>query len=107
MKQTLPIAGTNSCTMYEDRFCEKCDQVCEGGEPDACLGYISGVSHACCGRGIDNPYVVIGGSPNQNFSQIEYKTTLRGDFATRFFEIVRDSAPYRAAEEELYSRLAA
>lgn len=91
MNTDLPLAGTDDCTMYDDRFCELCGQVCKGGGPDACLGTIPGVSHACCGHGKSQPYVVIGGRPNQACHSNPHRTTLRDQHATIFFDIIRQA----------------
>lgn len=57
--------------------------------PDACLGTIPGVSHACCGHGgACDPYVTLGGSPGQPAWQVK-TVTLRGEAATKFFALVR------------------
>lgn len=86
----LPLAGDGG-SMYRDRWCEGCRQVCQSGEPDPCIGLIPGVSQACCGHGREQPYVVIGGEPNQSISSHEHHVTLRGVFATLFFSLVREA----------------
>jgi len=42
-----------------DRPCAKCG---EGPTPegyDPCLGYVPGVTSACCGHGVEEPYVMV------------------------------------------------
>lgn len=74
--------------MYVDRWCEVCERVCLGGEPDACLGLIPGVSHACCGHGHVEPYVVLGGEPGESCQDIVRSVTLYGVEAECFFESI-------------------
>jgi hypothetical protein len=58
--------------------------------PDICLGYIPGVSHACCGHGnVSNAYAVLGGEPDQNVAKVPLTVTLDGNDALRFFKLVR------------------
>lgn len=57
-------------------WCIGCEQMCPIG-PDPCIGYIEGVSSACCGHGgTCTPYVVWGLGTKE----------LRGAEATKFFE---------------------
>jgi hypothetical protein len=59
--------------------------------PDACLGVIPGVAHACCGHGgLSQPYVVLGGEPDQGMTSVASAVTLRGDAALTFFALVRE-----------------
>ena len=70
-------------------YCPECKQSMPDG-PDICLGYIPGVSHACCGHGgICEPYAVLGGEPDQSCREIENMVVLRGAEALTFFDIVR------------------
>ena len=58
---------------YSDNVWKYCDngEVCDDSRPckrcncyptkegyDACLGKIEGASHACCGHGVDKPYIM-------------------------------------------------
>jgi len=71
------------------RFCDACQMHVSQG-PDTCLGYLPGVSHACCGHGdVDSAYVVLGGEPNQKALTIANKLTPRGERALQFFALVR------------------
>ena len=61
--------------------CGHCGEACDG--PDACLGWIPGVSQACCGHGhIDSAFVYLG--PSDGRCQI-----LKGPDALLFFELVK------------------
>jgi hypothetical protein len=43
----------------ENRPCKKCGQVCNGQQPDPCLGTLPGVKGACCGHGDkENAYIL-------------------------------------------------
>ncbi|WP_413862021.1 hypothetical protein [Methanobrevibacter sp. UBA417] len=50
------------------RYCSKM-QTKEGY--DGCLGYIPGVRSACCGHGIENPYVVTNDGEYIQFNSVE------------------------------------
>lgn len=80
-----------SCTA-EAGHCGECDRNCEVLRPDPCLGWLPGVSHACCGHGdSEEAYVVLGGAPDQPISQIEGPTlTLRGQPAIDFFNLIEE-----------------
>ena len=41
-----------------DRLCKKCSNQPTKEGYDHCLGYIDGVSHACCGHGVEESYAV-------------------------------------------------
>lgn len=45
----------------EPRPCKKCNRLPTPEGYDACLGYIEGVTSACCGHGIKEPYQVKAG----------------------------------------------
>lgn len=54
----------NGCWIYEDgvsiteeRPCVRCNQMPVEGM-DACLGKLGGVKSACCGHGVEEPYVI-------------------------------------------------
>lgn len=83
----LPLAGPEA-RPTQDRWCQDCQRVCPGGEPDVCLGLIPGVSHACCGHGLVEPYVVLGGEPGESCQDIVRSTTLYGVHAEMFFESI-------------------
>ena len=40
------------------RPCKKCGKTPTAEGYDACLGHIDGAKHACCGHGVDKPYVI-------------------------------------------------
>ncbi|CDQ41888.1 hypothetical protein [Virgibacillus salexigens] len=42
------------------RSCKKCGKMPTAEGFDACLGYIEEATSACCGHGIEKPYVVYG-----------------------------------------------
>lgn len=44
--------------VLEDRSCVKCGEMPTPEGYDSCLGYIPGVSSACCGHGVEAPYQV-------------------------------------------------
>ncbi len=41
-----------------DRPCAKCGKMPTPEGYDACLGYIEGVSSACCGHGVEEPIMI-------------------------------------------------
>lgn len=66
-------------------YCEACGVYMPDG-PDACLGYLVGVSHACCGHGnVIDAYVVIGGEPDQPAYNVPDAVHLWGYMALEFF----------------------
>lgn len=65
-------------------YCAACDRTMRTG-PDACLGWLPNVAHACCGHGVVVPYVVIGGEPNQDARTIDNPVRLEGRAAIDFF----------------------
>lgn len=65
-------------------YCKACERHMPDG-PDACLGYLAGVSHACCGHGTADAYVVIGGQPDQPIFDIPDAVKLKGYAALEFF----------------------
>ena len=40
------------------RPCKRCGRIPTKEGYDACLGHIEGVKSACCGHGVEEPYVV-------------------------------------------------
>ena len=67
--------------------------------PDACLGTLPGVSHACCGHGIRVAYVVLGGQPDQGAHETDH-ITMYGPPATEFFRLEGKTVPDDAGEIE-------
>lgn len=66
-------------------YCAFCDRTMSDG-PDACLGFLPGVSHACCGHGgVTEAFVVIGGEPDQDYSTIANPIRLSGAAALKYF----------------------
>ena len=47
----------NDQLIDEMRPCKKCGHVPTLEGYDACLGHIEGVAAACCGHGVEEPYV--------------------------------------------------
>lgn len=41
-----------------ERLCKKCGKFPTNDGYDACLGHIEGATHACCGHGIEKPYII-------------------------------------------------
>lgn len=79
-----PLRGVET-SLGQTGYCARCKATMADG-PDACLGFLPGVSHACCGHGgACEPYVVIGGEPDQNAEEIDDPVVLRGDDALRYF----------------------
>ena len=48
----------NNKIFDDSRPCKKCGQHPTKEGYDACLGYIKGAKHACCGHGIEKGYIV-------------------------------------------------
>lgn len=44
----------------EERPCTRCGRMPTPEGYDACLGYIEGATSACCGHGVESPYVIKG-----------------------------------------------
>ena len=42
----------------DSRPCKRCGRMPTKEGHDACLGYIDGVIAACCGHGVEEPYVI-------------------------------------------------
>ena len=42
----------------DQRPCKKCGKFPTEEGFDYCLGYIKGATSACCGHGIENPYII-------------------------------------------------
>lgn len=42
----------------EERPCAKCGRMSTEEGYDACLGHIKGAVSACCGHGVEKPYVI-------------------------------------------------
>lgn len=55
--ETWRYADTDK--IYDDsRPCKKCGRMPTEEGYDACLGYIEGAKYACCGHGVQEPYVI-------------------------------------------------
>ena len=48
----------NDDTANYDRPCARCGKIPTPEGYDACLGYIDGVSSACCGHGVEEPIMI-------------------------------------------------
>lgn len=93
MTKPLPDAGVTGVLSAPGgkRRCRKCNKTIVGYVPDPCLGLLPGVSHACCGHGKCQPYVVIGGTPDQDCSTIPDKRILTGLAAKTFFSLMANA----------------
>lgn len=43
----------------DSRPCKRCGRMPTKEGYDACLGYIKGAKSACCGHGVEDPYVIM------------------------------------------------
>jgi hypothetical protein len=69
------------------------------GDPDPCVGFVPGVSHACCGHGeVRHAYAVLGGEPDQGCEAIDEFVVLRGRDALTFFEVASRGLRCRGEE---------
>ena len=48
----------NDEPINEQRPCKRCGKIPTAEGNDACLGHIDGATSACCGHGVEKPYVV-------------------------------------------------
>lgn len=48
----------NKEIVNNDRVCKKCGKKPTKEGYDACLGYIEGATHACCGHGVEEGFVI-------------------------------------------------
>lgn len=64
-----------------ERPCVRCHALAEPDGPDPCLGLLSGVVSACCGHGVEEPYILFR-APRPG---TERGTVLRGEHALRYF----------------------
>ncbi len=53
------------------RPCMKCGCKSTKEGYDSCLGFIPNASSACCGHGVENPYVVLNNGEHFRFENIE------------------------------------
>lgn len=50
---------TEDNTIFDDsKPCKRCGKYPTKEGYDACTGYIEGVTHACCGHGVEKPYTL-------------------------------------------------
>ena len=49
----------NNEPIDEYRPCKRCGRIPTLEGYDACLGYIEGAISACCGHGVEEPYIVM------------------------------------------------
>lgn len=54
------IYADNDTLLDDSRPCKKCGCMPTKDGYDACLGHIEGAKSACCGHGVEKPYVVYG-----------------------------------------------
>lgn len=52
------VYADNGQPVDDLRPCPKCGEMPTAEGYDACLGFVHGVSSACCGHGVDPPYQV-------------------------------------------------
>lgn len=50
----------NNQKISDFRPCKRCGKLPTKEGYDFCLGYIAGVKSACCGHGVEEPYVIDG-----------------------------------------------
>ena len=50
----------NNTLLDDSRPCKKCGCMPTKDGYDACLGHIKGAKSACCGHGVEEPYVIYG-----------------------------------------------
>lgn len=85
-----------------DKHCKACDKDYDSAEPDPCLGYLPGVSHACCGHGdYGNAYVVIGGEPHESCVDRDNFVCLYGIPALEFFDLIKMAEKGHASSDGL------
>lgn len=53
------------------RKCVKCECMPTKEGYDSCLGFLQGVSSACCGHGIEKPFAVLTSGEHLKFNNIE------------------------------------
>lgn len=70
-------ADTLTPVSKEERPCPKCGKLRDGCF-DACWGYLPGVTFACCGHGVQEPYV-----------ELESGVVLRGKDAEEWVQTVK------------------
>lgn len=59
-----PIFWNNKEWLYEDNYqpitiqrpCVRCHRIPTVEGHDSCLGYLPGITNACCGHGVEQPY---------------------------------------------------
>lgn len=96
------MADGERSSLGQAGYCEACG-VSMGDGPDACLGLLPGVSHACCGHGVEQAaYVTFGGDPDEDCEGRDNWLTLRADAATAFFALLdRAERPTARADGSL------
>lgn len=50
----------NNQKISDSRPCKRCGKLPTKEGYDSCLGYIAGAKSACCGHGVEEPYVIEG-----------------------------------------------
>lgn len=53
--------------IFYERQCKKCGCLPNEDGSDHCLGYIKGATSACCGHGVEKPYVILTREKNNPF----------------------------------------
>lgn len=52
------------------RHCKCCGKLPTKEDYDGCIGELPGVKHACCGHGVENPYVILNSGEEIKFKNI-------------------------------------
>jgi hypothetical protein len=52
------IYSDNKRSFDDSRPCKRCGKMPTKDGYDACLGHIEGATSACCGHGMETPYVI-------------------------------------------------
>ena len=58
---------TDAAIDGQERPCKRCGQMPTREGYDACLGHIAGATSACCGHGVENPFVLLLPTTNKPF----------------------------------------
>lgn len=87
----------------EAGYCQACERWMPEG-PDICLGTIPGVSHACCGHGTKEAYVILGGEPDDPAWAMD-TVRLYGEDARNFFALVAAGEFEKGAPDTVWRKV--
>jgi len=73
----------NGTIANEDTLCFKCKNPPTQGGYDDCLGYIPGAISACCGHGVEEPYIVLQEDKMKNTGVFGFTLGPRNDDFTK------------------------